>query len=105
LLFALVLFPPVNPLNPTNLQQFQSDGTTALAPGGTVSGTTVVLKAVVNTTDAQAQLRLEVRLVAQAFTGTFTSQSALTNNGQTASLTVSGLAPGSYKWQAWIFCT
>ena len=94
-----------NPLPPTNLAQFQSDGTTPIAQGGSVTGGSVVIKATVNTTDAQAQLRVEWKLVGQPFTNVATQTSPLTNNGQTASLTFSGLAPGSYKWQAWIFCT
>lgn len=95
----------LNPLSPTNLAQFQSDGTTPIAQGGNVTGGSVVLRATVNTTDAQAQLRIEVKLVAQAFTGVATQTSPLTNNGLNATLTFAGLAPGSYKWQAWIFCT
>jgi len=46
------------------------------------------------------KLDVEVQPVGKSFTGTPTISSALLTSGSTASVTVSGLANGQYKWQA-----
>ena len=108
---ALLLHAPAwggifaDPLPPTNLRQYQWDGTTALPPGGVVTESNVVLRATVNTVDAQGQLCVEVKPLTQAFTGVADRISPLTTAGQTASVSISGLATGSYKWRAWVLCT
>jgi hypothetical protein len=56
-------------------------------------------------TTGQQKLRVEVKPVSQAFTGTITAESAVFPDGTTVPLTISGLAPGDYKWRAWGWCT
>lgn len=103
---ALALAPARIANPPTSLQQYQSDGLTVIAQGGAVSGSTVVFKGYPSSTSsATASLRVEVKLVSQAFTDVATVESAQVPNGQQATVTATGLAAGSYKWQAWSYCT
>ena len=92
---------------PTGLEQYQSDGITTIAQGGSVTGTSVVLKATLGngSTTGQQRLRVEVKPVADAFTGSISAESEIFADGTLVSVTVSSLAPGDYKWRAWAWCT
>ena len=91
---------------PTSIEQYQSDGTTVIAQGGTVTGGSLVIKGFPSSTSSTtASLRIEVKLVSQSFTNVYTHESVQVPNGSQASVTISGLAPGQYKWQAWSYCT
>ena len=93
---------PDPPAAPTSLAQLRSDGSTAIALGGTTEETEVVLRAALSDPDTADRVRLEVevRPVGTAFSGV-TANSGDVDNGGTASVTVSGLSPGtSYHWRA-----
>lgn len=91
---------------PTSIEQYQSDGSTVIAQGGTVTGGSLVIKGTPHTTSsATASLRVEVKLVSQSFTGVYTHESIQVPTGTQATITISGLAPGQYRWQAWSYCT
>ncbi len=92
-----------SPNDASNLAQFQSDGTTAIATGGASLGTSVVLKATVSDPDLGDQVRLEVEVkqVGTSFSGSGTVLGSLVSNGSTASVTVSSLGVGNdYHWRA-----
>lgn len=106
---------------PTALAQFQSGGTTTLAPDGTALSTTAVFSAVMHGTDttpltAEHKIRVEVRPLGTPFIDVFTDEAATTvvsfeaNGGDalaaTSSVTVTGLIPGErYHWQAMTYKT
>jgi hypothetical protein len=106
---------------PTALAQFQSGGTTTLAPDGTALSTTAVFSAVMHGTDTtpatpEHKIRVEVRPMGTAFINVFTDEASTTvvsfeaNGGDalaaTSSVTVTGLVPGQqYHWQAMSFKT
>ena len=102
------------PNSPTNLAQFQDDGTTPLGSGSSTASTTVVLKADISSS-LSINMALQVEATSSASfacSGTSTCASALegaTSTGgactgctslSAAKVTVSGLAEGSYIWQA-----
>ena len=62
---------PADPLAPAGLGQFQSNGSTPIAVGGTASGRSVVFRATVSDPNPGDQLRLEVEVqpVDTSFTG------------------------------------
>jgi pimeloyl-ACP methyl ester carboxylesterase len=82
--------------------QYKADGTTEILKGATVTAGTVVLGVSFSSNIGITPLRLqvEVRPLGAAFTGNATAASGvllLTKNG---TVIVSGLANGSYHWQA-----
>jgi hypothetical protein len=85
--------------------QFRSDTVTVIAAGGATDESTVVFKAVLTDNDLGDTVRLhvEVQPSASAFTGVDAagSPSGFVASGSLATVTVTGLAPGTYKWQAW----
>lgn len=93
-------------LPPTGLDQFESDGTTTIAVGGTATqAPAVVLKGVVSGTFPPTtvyKLQIEVRPTGTPFTGNLTHESAAWYaNGALASVDVSGLMMGpTFHWQA-----
>lgn len=93
---------PDPPALPADLGQFRSNGSAKINAGATTTETTVVFKATVSDPDSIGSIRLEVELQpsGMAFTDepTATGVAAVANGG-TASVTVSELAPGSYRWQ------
>ncbi|GEM_PF-5136872 len=93
-----------NPPNiPTAVNQFKSDGTTAISEGGTTNESTVIFKGTVSDPDGdQVRLEIELRQTNEAFTGTPTPEtiSSFVNSGnQVPPITRGGLVNGSYKWQ------
>jgi hypothetical protein len=89
------------PLNPALLGQFRSNGTTAIAAGGSTNQTTVVFKANVDGGNGD-QVKLQVELVpnAGAFSGTATAETAFMASGSQGTITLSGLAINLWKWRA-----
>src|SRR5436853_3256820 len=79
--------PPPDP--PAALAQFQSDGATAVAPGGIVTSRSVVFKATVSGPAGGSAIRLEVEVapVGSAFTGAVSGSGAAVASGGTASVT------------------
>ena len=76
---------PVPPNAPTNLAQFQSDGTTPIAVGGTAPSRLVFFKAGVTDANPGDSLRLEVevRPVGTSFTNTATGSGTVVRNDTT----------------------
>jgi hypothetical protein len=90
------------PAVPTSRSQRQADGITAITLGGTATSSTVVFRATVTDPDPgqTVRLRVEVKPVGTAFTGTTSCQSALVASGTATSCAVTGLALGtSYHWR------
>jgi hypothetical protein len=88
---------------PTALQQFQADGVTPIAEGGTATSTTIVVSGVVHGSGAAlVRLEVEIRMIADPFQNVSTHQGGVwVPVNSTQSITISGLVPGaSYHWQA-----
>lgn len=101
--FVVALGANTAPSDPTGLGQFKSDGTTAIALGTATNETTVVFRATVADPDGgNVRLRIEVKAVGVAFTGTSDLfESAFVSSGSVATVTISGLGSGiSYHWRA-----
>ncbi|HMH82549.1 MAG TPA: hypothetical protein VK531_06740, partial [Gemmatimonadales bacterium] len=81
---------PADPAPPTGLGQFQSNGSTPIAVGGTTPGRSVVFRAAVSDPNPGDQLRLEVELqpVDTTFTGAVRGSSPPVTNGAVAEATV-----------------
>jgi hypothetical protein len=106
--FDAVLEPPASP---TNLAQFQSDGTTPITTGGHTGGlvgtsVTVVLAATVTDPDPGALITLKVQLFDGTTTYNFAGTTAVPS-GNVASVTATNLPAGltaltaiSYTWKA-----
>ena len=87
---------------PTALAQLQSDGSTAIAVGGTATSRSVVFRGGVSD-PAGGQLRLEVEVepVGTAFTGASSGSGGAVASGGSATATVAGLSDNAaYHWQA-----
>jgi hypothetical protein len=94
---------PVPPNAPTVLGQFQSDGKTVIAVGGTATGRSVIFKATVTDSNPGDQLRLdiEVQPVGTAFQNSPSGSGAPVANGGVATATLAGLSDNTaYHWQA-----
>jgi MYXO-CTERM domain-containing protein len=88
---------------PQNLQEYQYDGVTGMAPSDPLTGPGVNLKATVSDPDPGNGLVLEVeiRLWGIPFSNVPTAASGVVQSGQTARLTPVILTRGqSYHWQA-----
>ena len=94
------------PSSPTSLAQYQSDGTTSIAAGGSTAETSVVLKFSLTSANASENFtpQVEIREAGTAFTNEVThSGDAVAFSGTTVTgvVTVTGLTAGkSYHWQA-----
>ncbi len=91
------------PAAPSRLAQLQSDGTTSVATGDTLSSTSVVLEGQLSDSDPAEHVRLqvEVKPVGSAFDGTGVVTGAAVASGSTGSASVTGLTPGvGYHWRA-----
>ena len=94
------------PASPSSLDQ--RDGTGSMAVGALTNDTSITFRAVVNDLDNATiastdtiGIKVEVKPVGTSFDGTGLAASPLVAEGGTASLTVSGLTPGtSYHWRA-----
>jgi hypothetical protein len=102
---------PQDPAAPTQLNQFQANGSTPITPGGTAGSTsvTVVLKGLVTDPDPGDLIKLEVEVKATTTagpdgTGVQRGTASVATNG-TASVTVTGLTGAilvgtNYYWRA-----
>ena len=100
--FRLHLAHPRLPNGPDGLNQLLGDSVTAVAPGATVNGTSILLRAMVSDPDLGDLLHLEaeVRPAGTAFTGPNVPDGPVVGNGQTAYLSVGGLIDGTtYHWR------
>ena len=98
---------PEFPAAPTNLAQFQSDGSTPISTGGHTGGiatVTVVLKGTVTDPDPGDLITLQVEVTNGLTTYTATGSAVLTGNTSTATVTGvavgTALTPISYTWRA-----
>jgi hypothetical protein len=92
---------PTAPAAPTP-GQFRSDGTTAIAVGGTTTELSVVFASTLTDTDAGASIRLEIELrpVGQALSGSPTHASAAVGSGARASVSATVANATQYHWAA-----
>ncbi|HEY6107381.1 MAG TPA: hypothetical protein VIV56_00635 [Gemmatimonadales bacterium] len=100
--FRLHLAHPRLPNGPDGLNQLLGDSVTAVAPGATVNGTSILLRAMVTDPDLGDLLHLEaeVRPTGTAFTGPNVPDGPVVGNGQLAYLSVGGLIDGTtYHWR------
>lgn len=89
------------PNNPSSMGQYKSDGTTAIAEGGTIQETTVIFKATISDPDGgNVKLQVEVKPFATAFDGTGLDESAFLASGSVASITKTALTKTDYHWRA-----
>jgi hypothetical protein len=99
----LVSTPAASPDVPAGLAQARSDGTTAIAPGGTTNEPTVTITASVSDPDARdlVTLEIEVRPAGVVFSDSATAAGTAVASGAGASIAVSELAENTaYHWQA-----
>src|SRR5207245_6571871 len=100
--FVVHSTPASAPAPPTALAQLQSNGSTAIAVGGTATSRSVVFRGGVSD-PAAGQLRLEVEVepVGTAFTGASSGSGGAVASGGSATATVAGLSDNAaYHWQA-----
>lgn len=93
--------PNAPPASPTAIDQYRTDGTTAIPQGGPTNETQVVFKAAASDPESE-QYKLEVEVVpdSTAFSGSATCSSPLAASGSEASTGACGaFADGAYKWQ------
>lgn len=91
-----------NPSAPSGLEQYKADAISAIPVGSTTNENTVVFKGVVSDPDGNpVKLQVEIKLIGVAFTGTVSGESAFVASGTEATVTITGIANGSYHWQAW----
>jgi hypothetical protein len=88
----------------TPLNQYLPGGGTVIPVGGSVSGGTVLVKAIVTDAEAmgQAKLQLELQPVSDnggSFSGTVTRESPFVPSGGVAQILVSGLRGTGYLWR------
>jgi hypothetical protein len=101
--YTLEIAGPRDPFDAGLLRQFQTDGVTPVLEGGNVSGTEVLLTALVTDLDEFDSLLVEVEVetVGVAFDDMPTASGSLVGNGDTASVLVIGLVDDTeYHWQA-----
>ena len=85
----------------SNLNQYQSDGATVIAEGGTTSENTVAFGATLQSSSTgQLQLRVEVKPADATLTGTANLTSALVAPGSFVAVSTPRLPDGQYHWQA-----
>jgi hypothetical protein len=95
-----VVAPAVLPGAPTGLQQYKSDGVTAVRIGATAK-TPVVMKATVSDADGDlVRLQVEVKSTGTAFGGTGLLVSSAVTSGGTTSVIFGASATGAYHWRA-----
>jgi alpha-tubulin suppressor-like RCC1 family protein len=99
---AVVWAADVAPNNPASLSQYQSDGTTSLVVGGSLSSATAVFGGSVSDPDIGDTDSLCIELIpaANSFTNSPTACSSPVSTGNAVKVTIGGLSGGSYKWQA-----
>lgn len=92
------------PPGTTSLGQFLANGTTPISQGGVTTETTVVFDASIQTSTSTdpLQFQVEVQPSANGFSGNPTAV-ASSSEGQSVTVTVSGLQDGSYHWAARVY--
>jgi hypothetical protein len=101
--FNLRINQPRQPSEPSHLGQFMPDSVTELPLGGGVSGSSLVLKAVLDDPDTMDSLvlQVEVQPVDSALSGNPTGTSSAVTVGDTAIVEVGGLDDDTeYRWLA-----
>ncbi len=90
------------PQLPANLAQHDNPGGSAQGPAYVDDDSQVVFRATVGDANVTQMLRLqvEVRAIADAFTGIPTAESLAVTSGARAEIVVNGLPDGDYHWQA-----
>lgn len=87
-----------------SLLQFEVDGSTAIATGGTNDTDTTVVKMSVDsfTTTGTLTLEVETKLIADSFTGTATHSNSVSFTGTRVqgAVTLDSLVDGDYHWQS-----
>lgn len=85
-----------------SLGQMQPDGVTVIPMAGTANQSAVILRGTPATLLPGGPMRLQVeaRLVGTDFTGASTAVSGEVSSGETASVSVQGLAAGYWHWRA-----
>jgi len=87
---------------PTLVDQYRSNGATAVVVAATTTESRMIIKATISDPDAGDGVRLQVenRAVATAFTNAATSSSLFVASGAIATIEITGLVNGtSYHWQ------
>jgi murein DD-endopeptidase MepM/ murein hydrolase activator NlpD len=92
---------PVNrPPIVSGVNQYRSDGITAIGEGAAIRENTVVFKATVSDPNGgRVRLEIELRQVTELFNGTPTWDSGLVRSGTQVSWTRGGLVDARYKWR------
>lgn len=89
------------PAAPIRLSQFKLDGVTSIGISGQTIETGAIFRGLVRSGGGtQYKLAIEIKPIGTAFTNTPTAESALTNYGTTADVTVP-LWKTKHHWQAW----
>lgn len=82
-----------------SLDQFKSDGATAIPPGGWTNEPNSVLSATITTRSA-GSVQFEVKRASTAFDGTALLEGDYVDPGGVSRVTAGPLADGDYKWRA-----
>jgi hypothetical protein len=86
---------------PTLLSQLKSDSVTAISAGATTTQSTIVFRGTPQSSSANLlQLQIELATSTANFTGIPSAVSNLIHAGSTTTVTMSGLADGTYFWRA-----
>ncbi|UCH79992.1 MAG: cytochrome c3 family protein, partial [Nitrospiraceae bacterium] len=87
---------------PSDHNQYRNDGTTLIAQGGSINGTTIKIKATVSDPDTDdTKLEVEILDNGSGYTGTPNCSSDYVTSGSVATAVCTGLSDGiAYKWRA-----
>lgn len=84
----------------SGVNQYRSDGVTAIGEGAVIRENTVIFKATVSDPNGgRVRLQIELRQVTEPFNGTPTWDSGLVRSGTQVSWTRGGLVEARYKWR------
>jgi hypothetical protein len=99
--FSILLGVNLPPGLPGSLGQFKGDGITSIGVGLSTNEMEVILRGTATDPEGNpCKIEVEVRPITTPFSGTPTAGSGSVPSGSAASLTLSGLANGSYHWRA-----
>ena len=84
-----------------DLGQYKSDSITSIAEGGTVTESSIILGATLNSSSTnQLQLQAELRKLSENFTNQPTATSTFVSSGTNVTIPINNLIDGQYHWQA-----
>ena len=84
-----------------DLGQYKSDSITSIAEGGTVTESSIILGATLNSSSTnQLQLQAELRKLSENFTNQPTATSTFVSSGTNVTIPINNLNDGQYHWQA-----